>query len=170
MAPGSRLRTPVNARGYRRPRVAGTRAPWTYPEPMTIIDMVDLDHDQISEKVRIELARRLTRLLDKFEVFLDDDPREFSPGQITNYLTAVKLLGSLYQAHQRPVDKSGMVSASQVEKLLEAATAQAVAEALEVERARIKAETRMALESAGTGIRDALDRERERQSRTSGTG
>lgn len=135
---------------------------------MTIIDMVELDHDQITEKVRIELARRLTGLLDRFEVFLEDDPREFSPGQITNYLNAVKLLASLYQAHQRPVDKSGMVSAAQVEKLIEIASAEAVAQALEAERARIKAETRLALESAGTGIRDALERERLRQSRVSG--
>lgn len=132
---------------------------------MTIIDMVELDHDQITEKVRIELARRLTGLLDRFEVFLEDDPREFSPGQITNYLNAVKLLASLYQAHQRPVDKSGMVSAAQVEKLIEIACAQAVAEALEAERARIAHERALALESAGTGIRDALNRERERQSR-----
>lgn len=136
---------------------------------MTIIDMVELDHDQITEKVRIELARRLTGLLDRFEVFLEDDPREFSPGQITNYLNAVKLLASLYQAHQRPVDKSGMVSAAQVEKLIEIACAQAVAEALEAERARIAHERALALESAGTGIRDALSRERERQSRASGS-
>lgn len=134
---------------------------------MTIIDMVELDHDQITEKVRIELARRLTGLLDRFEVFLEDDPREFSPGQITNYLNAVKLLASLYQAHQRPVDKSGMVSAAQVEKLIEIACAQAVAEALEAERARIAHERALALESAGTGIRDALNRERERQLRAS---
>jgi nitrogen-specific signal transduction histidine kinase len=134
---------------------------------MTIIDMVELDHDQITEKVRIELARRLTGLLDRFEVFLEDDPREFSPGQITNYLNAVKLLASLYQAHQRPVDKSGMVSAAQVEKLIEIACAQAVAEALEAEKARTAHERALALESAGTGIRDALNRERERQSRAS---
>lgn len=134
---------------------------------MTIIDMVELDHDQITEKVRIELARRLTGLLDRFEVFLEDDPREFSPGQITNYLNAVKLLASLYQAHLRPVDKSGMVSADKVEKLIEIACTQAVAEALEAERARIAHERVLALESAGTGIRDALNRERERQSRAS---
>jgi nitrogen-specific signal transduction histidine kinase len=134
---------------------------------MTIIAMVELDHDQITEKVRIELARRLTGLLDRFEVFLEDDPREFSPGQITNYLNAVKLLASLYQAHQRPVDKSGMVSAAQVEKLIEIACAQAVAEALEAEKARTAHERALALESAGTGIRDALNRERERQSRAS---
>jgi hypothetical protein len=133
---------------------------------MTIIDMVELDHDQISEKVRIELARRLTNLLDKFEVFLDDDPREFSPGQIANYLSAVKLLGSLYQAQLRPVDKSGMVSADRVEKMIEAASAVAVQEALELERARVRAETRLALESAGTGVREPLSRERERQSKS----
>lgn len=136
--------------------------------PMTIIDMVELDHDQITEKVRMELARRLTGLLDRFEVFLEDDPREFSPGQIANYLNAVKLLGSLYQAHQRPVDKSGMIPADRVEKLIEAACAQAVAEALEAERLAVASRTRLALESAGTGIRDALAVERARQARTAG--
>lgn len=134
---------------------------------MTIIDIVELDHDQVSEKVRIELARRLTGLLDRFEVFLEDDPREFSPGQITNYLNAVKLLGSLYQTYARPVDKSGMIAADKVEKLIEAACTQAVEQALELERARVRHETRLALESAGTGVRDALERERQRQSRAS---
>lgn len=132
---------------------------------MTFIEIVDLDHDKISERVRMELAQRLTRLLDKFEIFLDDDPRDFSPGQISNYLTAVKILGSLYQAHLRPVDKSGMVPADRVEKMIEIACASAVAEALEAERARTALESRAALESAGTGIRTALARERDRQAR-----
>lgn len=132
---------------------------------MTFIEIVDLDHDKISERVRMELAQRLTRLLDKFEIFLDDDPRDFSPGQISNYLTAVKILGSLYQAHLRPVDKSGMIPADRVEKMIEIACAQAVSEALESERARTALESRAALESAGTGIRDALARERDRQAR-----
>lgn len=132
---------------------------------MTFIEIVDLDHDKISERVRMELAQRLTRLLDKFEIFLDDDPRDFSPGQISNYLTAVKILGSLYQAHLRPVDKSGMIPADRVEKMIEIACAQAVSEALEAERARTALESRAALESAGTGVRDALRRERDRQAR-----
>lgn len=135
---------------------------------MTNIEIQDLDHDKISEKVRIELAHRLTRLLDKFEIFLDDDPRDFSPGQISNYLSAVKILASLYQAHLRPVDKSGMVSAERVEKLLEAARTEAALEAVENERLRVAAESRMALEAAGTGIRDALARERDRQARAIG--
>jgi hypothetical protein len=132
---------------------------------MTSIEIVDLDHDQISERVRMELAQRLTRLADRFEIFLDDDPREFSPGQIANYLTTLKILGSLYQVHQRPVDKSGMVPVDKVEKMIEAASAQAVEEALEAERARIRQESRMALESAGIGVRHALERERARQER-----
>lgn len=132
---------------------------------MTFIEIVDLDHDKISERVRMELAQRLTRLLDKFEIFLDDDPRDFSPGQISNYLTAVKILGSLYQAHLRPVDKSGMIPADRVEKMIEIACAQAVSEALEAERARTALESRAALQSAGTGVRDALRRERDRQAR-----
>lgn len=135
---------------------------------MTQMDYFEIDHDKMSERVRMELAQRLTRLMDKFEIFLDDDPREFSPGQISNYLTAVKLLGSLYQAHQRPVDKSGMIPADRVEKLIEAACAQAVAEALESEKARIQAERLTALESAQSGIRQALGRERDRQVRALG--
>jgi len=133
------------------------------------MDYVDVDHDKMSDRVRMELAQRLTRLMNKFEIFLDDDPRDFSPGQIANYLNCVKLLGSLYQAHQRPVDKSGMVPADRVEKLIEAACAEAVAQALEVERARIQAARLTALESAGAGVRDALARERDRQTRAIGS-
>jgi signal transduction histidine kinase len=135
---------------------------------MTVIDFPELpDHDQISERVRIELGQRLTRLLDRFEMFLEDDPRDFSPGQIANYLTAAKMLGGLYQTFQRPVDKSGSIPADKVEKLLEAARMQAALEAVEAERARIAHERRMALESAGSGVRTALQRERDRQLRNS---
>lgn len=129
------------------------------------MEFYDIDHDKMSDRVRMELASRLTRLLNKYEVFLDDDPRDFSPGQVANYLGAVKLLGSLFQAHQRPVDKSGMVPADRVEKLIEAACVEAVAQALEAERARIASERLLALESAGTGVRAALSRERDRQTR-----
>lgn len=136
---------------------------------MADVDFVEFDHDQMSERVRMQLAQRITRLMDKFEIFLDDDPRDFSPGQIANYLAAAKLLGSLYQAHQRPVDKSGMIAAEKVEKLITAACAQAVEDALTSERARIQAERLTALESAGTGVRDALKRERDRQTRALGS-
>lgn len=129
-------------------------------------DFVQLDHDQISEKVRYTLAQRLTRYLDRMDVFMDDDPRDFSPPQVGNYLTAVKLLGSLYQAHLRPVDKSGMVPVDRVEKMLEAARTEAAAQAVEAERLRVAQETRLALESAGTGVREALERERNRQARS----
>lgn len=132
---------------------------------MSSMDFYDIDHDKMSDRVRMELASRLTRLVDKFEIFLDDDPRDFSPGQITNYLTALKLLGSLFQVQQRPVDRSGLVPADRVEKMIQAACEVAVAQALEAERARIAAESRLALESAGAGVRDALRRERDRQSR-----
>lgn len=130
-------------------------------------DFFDIDHDKMSDRVRMELAQRLIRLMDKFEMFLDDDPRDFSPGQVANYLGAVKILGSLYQAHQRPVDRSGLVPAERVEKMIEAACAQAVTEALEAERARAAIESRMAIEAAGSGVREALERERNRQSRAS---
>lgn len=132
------------------------------------MDFVEFDHDQMSERVRMQLAQRLTRLMDKFEIFLDDDPRDFSPGQIANYLSAAKLLGSLYQAHQRPVDKSGMIPADKVEKLIIAACSQAVEEALTAERARIQAERLMSLESARHGVRESLSRERDRQTRALG--
>lgn len=136
---------------------------------MTQMEFQDIDHDRMSDRVRMELAQRLTRLMNKFEIFLDDDPRDFSPGQIANYLNCVKLLGSLYQAHQRPVDKSGMVPADRVQKMIEIACAEAVAQALESERARIATERLMALESAGAGVRDALARERDRQTRALGS-
>ena len=136
---------------------------------MTQMEFQDIDHDRMTERVRMELAQRLTRLMNKFEIFLDDDPRDFSPAQIANYLNCVKLLGSLYQAHQRPVDKSGMVPADRVQKMIEIACAEAVTQALESEKARIASERLVALESAGTGVRDALARERDRQTRALGS-
>lgn len=129
------------------------------------IEIMDLDHDQISEQVRRNLAHRVTRLLDRFEMFLDDDPRDLSPGQVSNYLTAVKILGSLYQAHLRPVDKSGLVPAERVEKMIEAACAEAVREALEAERAAVASRRVLELEAAGTGVRASLERERARVER-----
>lgn len=135
---------------------------------MTFIEFVDVDHDKLSERVRIELAQRLIRLVDKFEIFLDDDPRDFSPGQIANYLTAVKLLGSLYQVQQRPQDRSGLIPADRVEKMIEAACVLAVEEALAAERVRIAEQSRLALEGAGSDVRRALQRERDRQDRAGG--
>lgn len=135
---------------------------------MTSPDFVQLDHDQITEKVRYTLAQRLTRYLDRMDVFMDDDPRDFSPPQVSNYLAAVKLLGSLYQAHLRPVDKSGMLPMDRVEKLLELARTEAAAQAVEEFRAQQALENLRALESAGTGVREALVRERDRQSRAIG--
>lgn len=129
------------------------------------VEFPTLDHDQITEMVRHNLAQRLTRFLDRMDVFMDDDPRDFSPGQVATYLSAVKLLGGLYQAHQRPVDKSAMVELVKVEKLIEAAREEAAREAVEAERARIAHESRLALESAGSGVRAALARERDRQDR-----
>lgn len=131
------------------------------------IDISGLDHDQISEEVRIRIAARLERLMERFEIFLGDDPRDFSPGQLAIYLNALKLQGSLYQAFQRPVDKSGMLPAPVVEKMLEQARTEAALEAVEAEKARIALESRLALESAGAGVREALERERDRQSRQS---
>lgn len=131
---------------------------------MTIIgDMPD--HDQVSERVRMELAQKLMRLCDRFEMFLDDDPRDLSPGMVANYLTAVRMLGGLYQTFARPVDRSGSVPAERVEKMLEAARMQAAEEAREAYKLEQAAQRRMALESAGSKVREDLARERERRER-----
>jgi hypothetical protein len=133
---------------------------------MTIIDMGDLpDHDQVSERVRMELAQKLMHLCGRFEMFLDDDPRDLSPGMVANYLTAVRMLGGLYQTFARPVDRSGMVSLDRVEKMLEAARTQAAAEAREALQLEQAADRRLALESAGSRVREDLKRERDRRER-----
>lgn len=147
------------------PGISGLLRAHVYAGIMSYIEFVDVDHDKLSERVRIELAQRLLRLIDKFEIFLDDDPRDFSPGQLANFLNAVKLLGSMYQVQQKPADRSGLVPADRVEKMIETACALAVAEALEAERARIAQEARLALEAAGSDVRAALARERDRQGR-----
>lgn len=130
-----------------------------------VTEFPHLDHDQITEVVRLDLSRRLKRFLDRMDVFMDDDPRDFTPGQVANYLAAVKIWGALYQVQLRPPDKSGMLSVEKVEQLLAAAREEAAREAVEAERARLAAEARMALESAGAGVREALQRERDRRAR-----
>lgn len=129
------------------------------------VEFVAVDHDKVSERVRIDLSVRLQRLMDKYEMFLDDDPRDFSPAQVGNYLMAAKMLGGLWQSFARPVDRSGLVPAERVEKMIEAATAAAVTEALEAERAAVAAQSRLALESAGSDVRAALQRDRDRRGR-----
>ena len=129
------------------------------------LEFVSPDHDKVSERVRIDLSVKLQRLAEKYEMFLDDDPRDFTPAQVGNYLTALKMLGSLWQAFQRPVDRSGMVPADRVEKMIEASVAVAVTQALEAERASVAADRRLALESAGSDVRAALQRDRDRQGR-----
>ena len=129
------------------------------------LEFVAVDHDKVSERVRIDLSVKLQRLAERYEMFLDDDPRDFTPAQVGNYLTALKMLGSLWQSFQRPVDRSGLVPADRVEKMIEAATAAAVTEALEAERASVAASTRLALESAGSDVRAALQRDRDRRGR-----
>lgn len=134
--------------------------------PMTIIDMGEMpDHDQVSERVRMELAQKLMHLCGRFEMFLDDDPRDLSPGMVANYLTAVRMLGGLYQTFARPVDRSGSISVERVEKMIEAARMQAAEEAREVLRLEQAADRRLALESAGSKVREDLVRERERRER-----
>lgn len=132
---------------------------------MDSVEFPSLDHDQITEMVRLDLSRRLKSFLDRMDVFMQDDPRDFTPGQVANYLAAVKIWAALYQAHQKPTDKSGMLSLDKVEQLLAAAREEAAREAVEAERHRVALESRKALESAGAGVRDALQRERDRRAR-----
>lgn len=129
---------------------------------MTDIIIGDFDHDQISQEVRIRLASRLENLLNRMEIFIDDDPREFSASQLTVYLQAVRIMGSLYQAFARPVDQAGFIPAERVERMLEAARIEAAALAVTSERERVALESRLALESARSGVRDRLALERAR--------
>jgi hypothetical protein len=132
---------------------------------MTDLEPQDLDHDRISEEVRTRLAYRLDRLMSRMDVFLEDDPREFSASQLMAYLQAAKVLGSLYQVFQRPQDQAGTVPLERVERMLEAARVQAALDAVEAERVLVQERARMALESAQSKVREDLQGERERRSK-----
>ena len=128
---------------------------------MTSIDISRIDHEKLSQEVRIRLAARLERLLNAMEILIDGDPRDLSASQGSIYLQAVKLLGDLYQVRERP-QSGDMVPADKVQKLVDAAVTQAVEAARIEERELLRTQRLMELEAAGTSARARLQLLRDR--------
>lgn len=134
-----------------------------YDHFMTQIDISRLDHDKLSQEVRIRLAARLERLLNAMEILVEGDPRDFSASQLAVYLQTVRLLGDLYQVRERPRDEAGMVSADKVEKLIAAAVEEAVALARAEEREKVRILQLSAVESSREQIHARLQVLRDRR-------
>lgn len=127
---------------------------------MDDLDFDHLDHDRISQEVRIRLAVRLERLLDQLEPMLDPhhpaNLGEVKPPLIVAFLAAVKQLGSLYQVQQRPETDS--VPAAKVARMLEEARALAAAEAVEEYKRVRELDARSQVDEARMSLERALAR------------
>lgn len=123
-------------------------------------DVSDLDHDRISQEVRIRLAARLEHLLEVLEPQLAPDNHfnmgEVSPGLIQAYLSAVKLLGGMYQVQQRPDADS--VPAARVARMVQEAEQRAARAAVEEFRAVRELEGRREFDDAKAALLEQLSR------------
>lgn len=117
-------------------------------------DMDSVDHDKISAEVRIRLAARLEHLLEVLGPQLSPaDPYamgEISPAMVQAYLSAVKLLGSMYQVQQRPDGDS--VPAARVARMVQEAEERAALRAVEQFRQVRELEGRREFEDARAAL------------------
>jgi hypothetical protein len=127
---------------------------------MTDMDFENLNHERISQEVRIRLAVRLERLLDDLEPMLDPhhpaNLGEVKAPFIVAYLAAVKQLGSLYQVQQRPDTDS--IPAARVARMVEEARILAAAEAVEEYKRLREVDSRSRVEQARESLTRALER------------
>lgn len=129
---------------------------------MTGMDLSRIDHERLREEVRIRLAHRYEKLLNAMEVFLDDDPREFSAAQLAIYLQTARNLGDLYQVRDRPRDTEEFLTLEQAERLAESRAVEAAEAARVEERQRLEGARMLELEGAGRSLRERLGRLRDR--------
>lgn len=113
-------------------------------------------HAQVREQVRRQLGWKLETLLKDLTPYVNGDIGEILPGHVNVFLTAVKLQGQLWQAFDAPEPEEGVLTPGRVAKMLEAARTEAAEAAVVAERARVAQDRVLALESAGSQIRDKL--------------
>jgi hypothetical protein len=116
-------------------------------------DVNDLDHDRISQEVRIRLAARLEKLMELLEDQLEPsglNMGEVSPAMVQAYLSAVKLLGGMYQVQQRPDADS--VPAARVARMVQEAEQRAAELAVEQFRQVRELEGRREFEDARAAL------------------
>lgn len=121
-------------------------------------DLDNLDHDRISQEVRIRLAARLEHLLEVLEPQLNPaDPYamgEVSPALIQAYLSAVKLLGGMYQVQQKP--DADAVPAARVARMVEEAERRAAERAVDEFRRVRELEGRREFDAARASLVEQL--------------
>lgn len=127
-------------------------------------DVNSLDHDRISQEVRIRLAARLEKLMEVLEDQLEPGGMnlgEVSPALVQAYLSAVKLLGSMYQVQQRP--DSDLIPAARVARMVEEAERRAAERAVDEFRQIRELEGRREFEDARAALVMQLSKADERE-------
>jgi hypothetical protein len=115
------------------------------------------NYDQISDHVRTQLSWKCETLLKELDEMFRDDPTSLTAGMVSAYTGLLKTYGGLWRVTERPVESGSMIPAALVARMVEEARETAALEARESERARIEAESRLALESASSRLRDRLE-------------
>lgn len=93
------------------------------------VERVDSSFDAVSSSVRQHCALKLGEVIDALTPYVDGSMGDIAAGHVAVYVSAVKELGRLYQVQSRPrdADTRQLVPVEQVELLVQAAVAEAVA-------------------------------------------
>jgi hypothetical protein len=128
--------------------------------PRSLGIMTDIEeagtHAEIRERVRRSLAWKLEELMKDLKPYVNGDMGEILPGHVNVFLTAVKLQAGLWQAMDAPEPEDGVLTPAKVNRMLEAARIEAAEHAIAEERSRVARDRVLALESAGSAVRDKL--------------
>lgn len=104
------------------------------------------DYGQQQQAMRLFLTQRYRELERALRPWTDGSLGEIAPAPLAAYVTLLRDLGKLWQAHQRPEDED-RIPAAQVQQMLEALEARMLAERDAAVAAAVEAERR-ALESS----------------------
>lgn len=87
---------------------------------MYMSDLIPLNYDDISDNVRRFCAERLYELERSLRPWIDGSFGDVSPPHVTAYVTTLRELGRLYEAHKRPRRDDEAIPMKQVEAMLQA--------------------------------------------------
>lgn len=94
-----------------------------------MVRMTPEDHAGLAAQMRMANTVRIKALIDALEPYVDGSLGAVSPPHVTAYLKAVRELGLLWHAYEKPEQKAEDVKGSDEEPLvLEARRAQALGE------------------------------------------
>jgi hypothetical protein len=119
--------------------------------------------DDTSELVRRFCAERLYALEQSLRPWVDGSFGDILPAHVTNYISTLKELASLYEAHKRPRPDDELIPAAQMQqrldeqqRMLELERDAAVAEAEQRVRRELEAGQRLRLEEARDTVSSRL--------------